>query len=80
MTITLGEAITSTGGDFNQALLQGTAALLNAAHPTVDFPLTETEVKSIMQAAFAGLITFRHAVNGFNLGNAAERECGCPIA
>ena len=80
VAITLGEAITSTGGDFNQALLQGTAALLNAAHPTVDFPLTETEVKSIMQAAFAGLITFRHAVNGFNLGNAAERECGCPIA
>ena len=76
---TLGEAITALGGDFQQTLVQGTAALLNAAHPMVDFPLTETQVKSAMQAAFAGYITMSDAVDIFNFGNDAEHECGCPV-
>lgn len=76
---TLADALSMTGGDFNQAQVQGTAALLNAAHPLVDFPLTETEVKQTMQAAFAGVISFSEAVQMFNFGNDAEKECGCPV-
>lgn len=78
--LTLIDALLDTGGSFSQALIQGTAALLNAAHPSVDFPLRESDVKAAMQAAFAGEITFDEARAYFNTGNAAERECGCPIS
>jgi len=77
--ISLIDAANMTGGSFNQALLQGVAALLNAAHPGIEYPWTVAQVQSAMQAAFAGEITFQEAVEFFNLGNAAERECGCPI-
>ncbi|MHC5111461.1 MAG: HYR-like domain-containing protein [Planctomycetota bacterium] len=80
MSETLGEAINRAGGGFNQALVQGTAALINAAHPAVDFPLTPTEVRLFMQRAFSGEITFDAATALFNFGNDAERECGCPIS
>lgn len=77
--MTLFEAANSTGGSFDQTLLQGSAALLNAAHPSVDYPFTVAQVQEVMQAAFAGVITFSEATAFFNLGNAAERECGCSI-
>jgi len=73
------DASNLTGGSFDQALLQGTAALLNAAHPDVDFPTTVEAVRSAMQGAFAGTITFDQARARFNVWNAAERECGCSI-
>ena len=78
--LTLGTAINNIGGALAQALLQGTAALLNAAHPAVDFPAGAAQVRMTMQAAFAGDITFSEALAMFNLWNAAERECGCPIS
>jgi hypothetical protein len=77
--LTLMAAMATTGGSFAQALLQGTGALLNAAHPEVEFPATVGEVRSVMQAACAGLISFDEARVYFNEANAAERECGCPI-
>jgi hypothetical protein len=78
--LTLHAALNSTGGSFNQALLQGTAALLNAAHPRIDFPATVEHVRTTMQAAFAGEITFDEAQRTFTDANAAEAECGCPIS
>jgi hypothetical protein len=76
--MTLMEAANQTGGSFNQALLQGVAALLNAAYPDMDYPWTVAQVQAVMQDAFAGVITFAEATSFFNTGNAAERECGCP--
>ncbi len=77
--ITFFEAANMTGGSFNQALLQGSAALLNAAHPDVDYPLTVSQVRSAMQNAFAGVITFEQARAFFNTGQAVESQCGCPV-
>jgi hypothetical protein len=77
--MTLFEAANMTGGSFNQALLQGTAALLNAAYPGVDYPLSLNQVRSTMQDAFAGRITFEAARAIFNTGQAVEGECGCPV-
>ncbi len=79
VNITLGTAIGNIGGVLGQALLQGTAALLSAAHPDVDFPATVAQVRMIMQAAFAGEITFDEARAMVGIWNAAERECGCSI-
>jgi len=42
--ITLGEAIQARGGKKNKLARHGTAALLNAAHPDVYYPLTVDEV------------------------------------
>jgi len=78
--LTLGTAINNIGGILGQPLLQGTAALLNAAHPAVDFPATVGQVRTIMQAAFVGEITFSEALSVINKWNGAERECGCPIS
>jgi hypothetical protein len=77
--ITLFEAANSTGGSFNQALLQGVAALLNAAHPELDFPATVSQVRMAMQAAFAGEISFDEARSFFTVRNGVERECGCDV-
>ncbi len=78
--LTMMQALQNTGGSFNQTLIQGVGALLNAAHPGVDFPLRAVDVQAAMQAAFAGEITFEEARAYFNFGNAAEAECGCPIS
>jgi hypothetical protein len=76
---TLLTAANQTGGSFNQALLQGTAALLNAVHPAIEFPATVEQIRSAMQDAFAGLITFDKARTMFVQNNAVESECGCPV-
>jgi hypothetical protein len=47
--ITLGDAIGLGGGGYNKLARHGTAALLNAAHPEVDYPLTVDEVIAIVQ-------------------------------
>jgi hypothetical protein len=51
--ITLGEAVRAKGGGDNKLARHGTAALLNAAHPDVDYPLTEAEVIAAVQAGDA---------------------------
>ena len=78
--LTLMSALQATGGSFNQTLLQGVAALLNAAHPEVDFPARVRDVQAVMQAAFSGEISFDEARAAFNVWNAAERQCGCPVS
>jgi hypothetical protein len=78
-SLTLLEAANMTGGSFDQTLLQGTAALLNAAYPSMDYPLTVEQVLATMQAAFAGDISFDEAHGFFTTAQAAEGECGCPV-
>lgn len=46
---TLGEAVKAKGGGDNKLARHGTAALLNAAHPDVEYPLTVDEVIAIVQ-------------------------------
>jgi hypothetical protein len=47
------EAVNATGGADAALARQAVAALLSAAHPDVDFGLTEAEVIAIVQAAYA---------------------------
>ncbi len=77
--MTLFTAINRTSDLFNQALVQGVAALLNASYPELKFPITVRYVIETMQAAFAGEITFEEAHRRFTEWNAAEKECGCPV-
>ena len=49
--VTLLEALQTGGGGLNKLGRQGTAALLNASHPDVEFPLTQAEVLDAVQAA-----------------------------
>jgi hypothetical protein len=72
--LTLGEAVELGGGGFNKLARSAVAALLNAANPDVDYPLTEAEVIAAVVAAF-------------NSGNAEPlatelddyNNLGCPI-
>ncbi len=48
--ITLGEAIRARGGQLNKVARHGTAALLNALHPDVLYPVTEADVIAAVQA------------------------------
>lgn len=77
--LTLIAAVNMSGGSFNQALFHGTAALLNAAHPDVDFPASVEGVQLVMQRAFAGEITFADAHGQFAAWNSVESEGGCPL-
>jgi hypothetical protein len=77
--ITLLQAVSLSGGTFNQALFQGSAALLSASHPDVSFPASVADIKKKMQDAFAGVITFSEAKTYFTQLNRAEQEGGCPI-
>jgi len=79
VNMTLGEAIDAHGGGFGQLLLHGTAALLNAAYPDMDYPLSVAAVREIMQRAFAGEITFAEAGSLLVNAQGVERECGCPV-
>jgi hypothetical protein len=78
--ITLLQALNGSGGDFNQLLFQGSAALLSAASPLVDFPATVCEIRQVMRDAFAGIISIDEARAFIGAGNAAEGECGCPFS
>jgi hypothetical protein len=51
--ITLGDAIWMGGGGVKKLARHGTAALLNAASPDVDYPLTVAEVIALVQAGDA---------------------------
>jgi hypothetical protein len=48
--ITLGQAIWRGGGGVNKIARHGTAALLSAAHPDVDYPYTVAQVISMVQS------------------------------
>ena len=50
---TLEDAVWAKGGGENALIRHGTAALLNAAHPFVDYEYTEAEVIAMVQDAYA---------------------------
>jgi len=75
---TLLTAVNQSGGTFNQVLFKGTASLLNAAHPEVNNATVE-DVRSVMQQAFAGDISFEAAQAYFNGLIALEYVGGCPL-
>jgi hypothetical protein len=64
--ITLFQAVWAKGGGVNKLARHGTAALLSAAHPGVDYPLTVDEVIAAVKAGDADTL-------------AAANELGCPI-
>jgi hypothetical protein len=64
--ITLDEAVNARGGQENRLARHATAALLSAAHPDVDYPLSVAEVIAATQAGDADLLV-------------AYNELGCPI-
>ena len=65
-TYTLGQAINQGGGGLNRLARHGTAALLSAAHPDVDYPYTVAEVIFMVQAGMIDPL-------------AAANELGCHI-
>jgi hypothetical protein len=75
---TFSEALNFQGnvGSEGRLLLQAVAALLNAAHPDVGYPLTEAEVKARVSNALAGSASDEEAVkdelDGFN-------NLACPL-
>jgi len=64
--ITLGEAVNAKGGGVNKLARHGTAALLSAAHPDVNYPLSVAEVIALVQAGDADTL-------------ATANELGCPL-
>lgn len=64
--ITLGQAINANGGGVNKLARHGTAALLSAAHPSVNYPFTVAEVIALVQAGDADAL-------------AAANQLGCPL-
>jgi hypothetical protein len=76
-TLTLLDAVSTSGGSFNQALFHGSAALLSSH--AVSFPVGPLAVVALMQDAFDGTITFDEAFDIFSTWNAAEAEGGCPL-
>jgi hypothetical protein len=71
---TLLQALQSGGGGINNLGRQGVAALLDASHPNVDFPLTQDEV----------ILAVQNAVLSGNAGTVAAQldvlvNLGCPL-
>jgi hypothetical protein len=64
--ITLLDAVWAKGGGENALARQGTAALLSAAHPDVNYPLSVAEVIAIVQAGNKGALD-------------AYDDFGCPL-
>jgi hypothetical protein len=67
--VTLLDALSLRGGDVNALARQAVAALLNAANPDVDYPLTEAEIISMVNDAFAtgeGVESLKDTLDEFN--------------
>lgn len=56
--ITLGQAVRARGGGVNKLARHGTAALLSAAHPDVDYPYTVAEVIALVQSGDVDPLVF----------------------
>jgi len=78
--MTLLTAVNASRGPFNQLLFQGTAALLNASSPEVDYPAGAKHVKRVMRDVFAGRLALSEAGALIGFYNSAEGECGCPFS
>jgi hypothetical protein len=71
--LTLKDALSMGGGGFKKLVRHGTAALLSAAHPEVDYPLTKASVISGVKNAFqTGEAGFADTLADYN-------ELGCPL-
>lgn len=72
--VTLLEALELKGGKFNSLARHAVAALLNAANPDVDYPLSESEIIALVQCVDAGSDweSVKDTLEGFN-------ESGCPL-
>jgi hypothetical protein len=82
--MTLLKAMQIGGGGYVNLARQGTASLLNACHPDVDFPLTQGEVKAAVKQMFEVGNATLGAVNYNNVGDLAEKlddlnNLGCPL-
>ena len=53
-SLKLSDALKLQGGGLNALIREAVAALLNAAHPDVDYPLTTTQVIDMTNGAVAG--------------------------
>jgi hypothetical protein len=71
---TLDDAVRIGGGGQNAMARHAVAALLNAAHPDVDYPLTATEIILAVQNAYltGDFRTPHNLFEGYN-------EIGCPV-
>ena len=65
-TFTLLNAVNQGGGAINRLARHGTAALLSAAHPDVDYPYSVAQVINFVQGGFADPLV-------------QANELGCPI-
>jgi len=72
--LTMLQAVNLGGGGANLIARHGAAALLNAAHPGVDYAYTEAEVIAAVQAAF-GVGTSSISIADLIAAN----EAGCPL-
>lgn len=68
---TLVQALSLPGGGVNALLRSATAAVLNAAHPAVDYPLTTQQIVARVNAALAGgsdaqIEALKNELDGYN--------------
>lgn len=69
----LGESVMAIGGDLNAVARHGTAALLNAASPDVDYEFSVAEVIQLVQSVIDGGTSAQDALNQLVPAN----EAGC---
>jgi hypothetical protein len=70
-SLKLSDALRLRAGGLNALMRQAVAALLNAAHPSIDYPLTTAQVISMVNAAVAnggkaGIESLKDLLDGFN--------------
>ncbi|MCU0595637.1 MAG: carboxypeptidase regulatory-like domain-containing protein, partial [Desulfobacterota bacterium] len=65
---TLLEALQANGGGANALLRHSTAALLNAAHPNIEYAYTKTQIISMVRGAFASG-NYESVKNAFEAAN-----------
>jgi hypothetical protein len=68
-TLTLEQAVNLGGGGFDALARHAVAALLNAAHPEVDYPFTEAQIIALVQGAIAGTEDVETVKNMFEAAN-----------
>ena len=69
--VTLVQALSLNGGGVNALMRHAVSALLNAAHPQVDYPLTQTQIVSQVNAALASgnaiaIENLKNTLDGYN--------------
>jgi hypothetical protein len=74
--ITLLEALGLNGGGVNALARHAVAALLNASHPNIDYPMTAAQVIAAVQAAALNPSLVESTKDQFDAAN----NLGCPIS